>query len=531
VFRGTEPERFEVEILGSVSGMGGTGTTILARLSGAGLEHSGVQQGMSGSPVYIDGELIGAVMSTWGFAKDPIAGIRPISEMRRLADDQRPADQQPGATPLAWSAEGLSREALHALKSRLGVEIQAAGTGSSEAKGTGSLEPGDAMAILLVDGDARLFATGTVTERVNDRVLGLGHPFLSAGAVSLPLARAEVVTVLASQQISFKIAAAGQVVGALELDRRAGVAGRIGARADVLPVEVRISGNGPEPDEAFTFSVARLRGITPQLVGWATQSALSDRRAPGPSASARIDVEVRLADTDPLRSRSVATGRQLTASAATESGLLVGLLEGLVGEIPRAESVSVEVRIDEHEPVATLGRLKVTNPRLEPGVPLEARVEVLHQDGSSEWLAFEVPVPPRLGPGAYRLRVTDGVTNFVDELTRTSGRFRRMDLSALRQGLTIRGSADRIVAVLYGPPESVLIGDTEFRALPPSMHALLAAPGAGPAATEVLAEVLGRTDFDAGTVATGEVFVDLRTRLPFDNGVNYAVPEPIEAQE
>ena len=122
VFRGTEPERFEVEILGSVKGMGSTGTTILARLSGAGLEHSGVQQGMSGSPVYIDGELIGAVMSSWAFSKDPIAGIRPIGEMRALADDQRPPDARTSMGPLTWNAEGFSIEALAAIGAGLAVE-------------------------------------------------------------------------------------------------------------------------------------------------------------------------------------------------------------------------------------------------------------------------------------------------------------------------------------------------------------------------------------------------------------------------
>lgn len=519
VFQGTEPERFEVEILGSIEGMGSTGTTILARLSGAGLEHSGVQQGMSGSPVYVDGELIGAVMSTWGFAKDPIAGIRPIDEMRLLADDQRPADEQPGAHPLAWSASGLSADALGALGGHLGVEIQAAGTGAVAPDGGSSLEPGDAMAVLLVDGDAKLFATGTVTERIGDRVLGFGHPFLSAGDVSLPLARAEVVTVLASNQISFKIAAAGDVVGALELDRRAGVAGRLGARADTLPVRIRISGHGTE--EGFSYEVARLRGLTPQLVGWATQSALRDRQAPGVFASARVEVEVTLADTEPLRSRSVAAGRQIPAAAAAEAGLLTGLLEGVVGDVPRVEEVVIDVTLDAHEPLAALGRVKVHNPRLEPGTPIEGRFEVLHQDGHSEWVEFEVPVPSRLVPGVYRLRITDGVTNFADELQRLVGRFNRMDLPALREGLTIRGSADRIVAVLYGPSESVVIGDAEFRALPPSMLALLAGPGAGPGASVSLAEVLGRWEGSAGTIVLGEVAVDLRTRAPFSDGMDY----------
>ena len=530
VFKGTEPERFEVEILGSVEGMGSTGTMILARLSGAGLEHTGVQQGMSGSPVYIDGELIGAVMSSWAFSKDPIAGIRPIAEMRALADDQRPADTRASAGPLTWNAEGFSTAALAAMGAGFGVEIQAAGTATTTNEDPRPLEPGDAMAVMLVDGDARLFAAGTVTERIDDRVLGFGHPFLSAGVVSLPLASAEVITVLASNQISFKIAAAGPVVGALELDRRAGVAGRLGARADVLPVHVRLSGDGPEPAQEFSFEVARLRGMTPQLAGWATQSALQDRRAAGPFSSARIEVVVSLEGQDPLHSRSLAAGRSLAGAAAAESGLLMGLLEGLVGEVPKVGSIEVTVEIREREPVSVFGRVKVYEPLLEAGEPLRGRVEVLGRDESSRWIEFEVPVPARLQPGAYRLRITDGVTNFGDEIARTGGRFNRMDLPRLREGLELRGSADRIVAVLYGPSESVVIGGAEFRALPASMHALLAGPGAGVSATDAAAEVLGRWEGGSGGIVTGEVFVDLRTRAPFNNGIEMPEPEPVQQQ-
>jgi hypothetical protein len=523
VFRGTDPERFEVEILGSVEGMGGTGTTILARLSGAGLEHSGVQQGMSGSPVYVDGELIGAVMSTWGFAKDPIAGIRPIDEMRALAEDQRPPDAGSNATPLSWSAQGLSAEALTRLGKDLGVEIQAAGTATTRTVDSTPLQAGDAMAVLLVDGDARLFATGTVTERVGDRVIGFGHPFLSAGVVSLPLASAEVITVLASSQMSFKISAAGPVVGALELDRRAGVAGRVGAEANVLPVVVHVHGDGPEPDQEFAFRVARLPSMTPMLTGWATQSALQDRRAPGRFASARIHVRVDLEGAAPLHSHLVAGGRGLAGTAAGEAGFLLGVLEGVVGEIPHVEGLAVDVEMRDHEVPSTLGRVKVYDPRLEPGQRLRGRVEILDHENHSEWVEFDLPVPDRLQPGQYRLRVTDGATAFVDEISRTGERFQRMDLEALRAGLELRNTADRLVAVLYGPPESVVIGSSEFRALPPSVHALLASPGAGPAAEDTVAEKLASWEGQAGDIVVGEVSVDLRTRAPIPGG--YAVPQ------
>jgi hypothetical protein len=214
VFRGSTPERFEVEILGVVEGWGAAGTTILARLSGAGLEQTGVLQGMSGSPVWVDGELIGAVMSTWGFASEPIAGIRPIAEMRVLAQDIDAASpQQVGRADselpsgLAWSATGFSPRIRNDMESLLGAPLAAFAARSAageDSAGSVGLEAGDAVAVLLVDGDARLFATGTVTERIGDTVLAFGHPLMSSGGVSLPMARADVIAVMPSRQISFR---------------------------------------------------------------------------------------------------------------------------------------------------------------------------------------------------------------------------------------------------------------------------------------------------------------------------------------
>jgi hypothetical protein len=263
--------------------------------------------------------------------------------------------------------------------------------------------------------------------------------------------------------------------------------------------------------------------MTPMLTGWATQSALQDRRAPGRFASARIEVRLDLEGAEPLRSRLVAGGRGLPGTAAGEAGFLLGVLEGVVGEVPRVEGLAVDVELREREVPSTLGRVKVYDPLLEPGRRLRGRVEVLDHENNSTWVEFDLPVPERLHPGRYRLRVTDGATAFVDEISRTGDRFQRMDLEALRTGLELRNTADRIVAVLYGPPESVVIGSSEFRALPPSVHALLAGPGAGPSAQDTVAEKLASWEGKAGEIVVGEVSVDLRTRAPIPGG--YPVPE------
>lgn len=234
VFSGTKIEEFGVEILGVLENSGPQQNIILARLSGGPLEKTGVMQGMSGSPVYIDGRLVGAVALSFPFSKEPIAGIRPIEEMLRSA----PAAPRTmaRANPFAYSAEfpapgsaqagserlieissplwlgGFTRSTIDQFAPQLraaGLEpVQGASAGTASQAGgpkPGKLEPGSMISVQLVTGDLSAGADGTVTEVDGDRVFAFGHRFLGGGETALPFARAEVVTLLASINSSFKI--------------------------------------------------------------------------------------------------------------------------------------------------------------------------------------------------------------------------------------------------------------------------------------------------------------------------------------
>ncbi|HYN23214.1 MAG TPA: SpoIVB peptidase S55 domain-containing protein, partial [Thermoanaerobaculia bacterium] len=250
VFSGTEPERFEVEVVGVARNLFGPGLSyILARLTGKGLETSGVASGMSGSPVFLDGRLAGAVAFSWPFSQEAIAGITPIESMRSLSGlSLPPATPIPPMPPVELAellagripVDLLQRE-LPKLRPQLGgdavASIQWATTGFGEksqgmlqqALGSASsagearpgdtqknLTPGSAVAAVLVDGDFRLAAVGTVTDRYGDQVLAFGHPFLGMGPIRVPMATAEVVTLLSNQYTSFKISNLGEEIGAFE---------------------------------------------------------------------------------------------------------------------------------------------------------------------------------------------------------------------------------------------------------------------------------------------------------------------------
>lgn len=534
VFQGDTPERFEVEILGTLRGWGGTGDMILARLSGASLEHTGVLQGMSGSPVYIDGELIGAVMNTWAFAKDPIAGIRPIGEMRELSDylesgahpGWRPGDPRvdastlgadPGIatldsvgrpTPVAppgwegaqsmpgllWTATGLPASLRPELERVLGAPVQAAAGGGSTGSEGGTLEPGDAMAALLIDGDARLASVGTVTAREGDTILGYGHPFLGAGPVGLPMARARVVALLASDQISFKLAEATQTVGSILVDRRAGVSGRLGVVADTLPVSVTWE------DRTYRFQVARMEGLLPNLVSWCAMAALVDREEPRPSSTLGVSVQLDLEGEAPIKVEAALTGGGVGTGLAREVAWPVALVRNNRARAVRIESVRIDLDLDPTPRAARLGQVRITPTQPRAGDRLRIRAEVLPQREEPRWVELELQIPRHTPPGPLRLHVLDGGGAFREELSRATPRWGYPGFDQIQDALSLRHPASTLVATLYAPPQSVVVRGTELERLPPSVREVMTRSGAKDGTNTV-----GATPLAQATVPTGWV--------------------------
>ncbi len=265
VFSGGRVEEFQVEILGVLDNFGPKESLILARLSGGPLEHTGVMEGMSGSPVYLDGKLAGAVAMAFPFAKDPIAAIRPIADMVRPASTlasspaaparrgdlalansdltrvfSRPEPAMTGdarmvdiATPLSFG--GFSRSTLDVFAPQLrslGLEPrQAVTAGSNLEPGMGNpadLQPGSMISVQLMAGDLSVGASGTVTYIDGSRIYAFGHRFLDVGPTALPFARAEVITLLPNLNTSFKLATAKEWMGTITQDRDTAVAGELG---------------------------------------------------------------------------------------------------------------------------------------------------------------------------------------------------------------------------------------------------------------------------------------------------------------
>ena len=299
VFEGTQPEAMDVEILGVLKNvLGPDQDMILARLHGSKPEYTGVVAGMSGSPVYIDGKLLGALSYRIGqFSKEPIAGITPIAEMLAVNGTPKPAintamwmpgpssqsagsssaptavadvtDIHPIETPLLLS--GFSPEAVKFFQEHVSVMglTPVAGIGGSSSDdghmdSSSPLLPGSAVSALLVRGDLEIAATCTVTYVDPHQVLACGHPITRYGDVSIPMTKADVVATLASPLNSFKIVNTTQTIGAFTEDRSSAIRGVLGEPARMIPVVIHT--HGGLRDRTLHMEVIDNPDITPGAV-------------------------------------------------------------------------------------------------------------------------------------------------------------------------------------------------------------------------------------------------------------------------
>src|SRR5438270_6589907 len=301
VFEGVKPESMDVEVLGVLHNVNGPkGDIILVRLHGAKAEYTGVVAGMSGSPVYLNGKLAGALAFRIGeFSKEPIAGVTPIADMLEInALDKSPAEEAaaskpgiantvgktaapgdstslPGSTsdyasylkpidtPLVFN--GFSEDTVKRFAGQFasaGV-VPVMGAGSvSDIKQPAPLEPGSAVSAILVSGDMDIAATCTVTYVDPQRLLACGHPLLQFGMVDIPMTKAQVLATLPSPLNAFKIVNTTEPVGAFVQDRHTGIMGLFDKQPDMIPVTLTIHGGGPTPKE-FHYEVLNNAKLSP----------------------------------------------------------------------------------------------------------------------------------------------------------------------------------------------------------------------------------------------------------------------------
>ncbi len=446
VFSGNQIDEFQVEILGVLDNAGPKQSLILARLSGGPLEHTGVMEGMSGSPVYIGGKLIGAVAMAFPFAKDPIAGIRPIEDMLRVSAANPPAQRAtlgdrdilhlfpkplPAmagdermvniATPVSFS--GFSRETIETFGPQLralGLEPrQGVAGGGNVPPGIGNpadLKPGSMISVQLMSGDLSVGADGTLTYIDGNRVYAFGHSFLGVGATALPFARSEVIALLPTLNTSFKLSSAKEWMGGITQDRDTAVSGELGKLPDLTPMSISVTRNG-QPIETYHMRIVNDPLLSPLLIQMAVSSAIEATERTVGAASVRISGEIQFQNgLAPVKISSIASADNGSAAQSAMAAAMPAAYAMQSGYDALALK-QVDLNIETFPLKRELQIDGVTASRREahPGDTIRIDVSLVGNDGReiTRQVAYQAPIGAE--PGTIYFTVADAATtNLAD---------------------------------------------------------------------------------------------------------------------
>lgn len=512
VFAGDSIETFDAVILGVMDGGRSDGQVILARATSERVIACGIAQGMSGSPVYVDGKLIGALSSGWSFSKEPIFGITPIGEMLDVLDrpDALPGEGSSGPSgvehapsaryrELSWADEpqqialaspapGAARPALLALPlaagglnpalfdevSRMfasnGFTVTPGGRASG---GRSELVPGSPVAVDLLRGDLNFSAIGTVTYRDGDRVLIFGHPFFQAGAVRLPLSTAHIYGIMASVNTSFKLGVPGTPVGAATQDRRPAVAGRIGVAPQLLPFAVSVEQDGRRQE--FHFEAVEDRMMLPQLVAAAAMNSVMEAGGGTPMQTVEWTLTAWRGGQKHKFGDIVAGESPLADAAGGASGPLRFLYANSFERFA-LDSLRLDFHVMPGRQQWTLRAATLGAPAVRPGGIVRVRAEIERWRGERSVIGLDVHVPEELPDGRYSLFVGGGAECDRLTATRVPSRFRPTSVADAWNKLAAVRSADALYVAVWARAPQVTSDGEDFPELPGSALAVLVTP-------------------------------------------------------
>ncbi|MFZ1917204.1 MAG: SpoIVB peptidase S55 [Terriglobales bacterium] len=511
VFQGVKPESMDVEVLGVLHNVNGPkGDIILVRLHGTKPEYTGVVAGMSGSPVYIEGKLAGALAFRIGeFSKEPIAGVTPIEEMLEInALDDRPApapvqvsaSDKAGKSAMAGPGNGAPsiepslaanyREYLKPIDApfvfngfsdatiaRYANEFAAAGivpvmgTGSSSGeKQPEPIEPGSAISAVLVRGDMDIAATCTVTYVDPKRLLACGHPLLQFGEVDLPMTKATVVATLPSPLNAFKIVNTTETVGAFVQDRQSGILGELGHEPKMIPVTVTLRG-GSAPKE-FHYEILNNARLSPLAMMATVFNSLHGTNEYGEDTTYRMNGVLSVKGYPDVTMHNMFapqdSGQPAAALAAGSIGERFGRIYSNPYDAPEVQGVKLDFDLVRERRSARLeaSRTDVTEAR--PGD--EITVETVIRPYRGERLVRQIPIriPTSASKGTLRILVSDGDT--LDRMHRAAPMMSRgLGLAPTIALLNKERSNDRVYVSIFDSDPEAMVADKIMPTLPLSV--------------------------------------------------------------
>jgi len=500
IFTGDQVEKFDLEVLGVLDNfLGPKQSVILVQLKGPKVEHTGVVAGMSGSPVYLDGKLAGALSLKLGvFTKEPIGGVTPIEDILNPPSQNaaaQPSSQQfglpsesaartwlpsgsalePIETPLVFS--GFQPAAIQQFANQLqGYGLVAAQGGTAKPRPDDAhLAAGDMAGMVLVQGDASINSACTVTAVQADRVYLCGHPFLSLGNVQLPMARSRVITTLSSDLASTKIVNVGGSIGTITGDHLTAVTGKLGAPPAMVPLDLTLVATeaGSPKQKTLHFELVNHPKLTPLLVAITTFSGLTQNSLYGEGTTLHLSGEVRLQGHAPVQiENTFAPGDSLSPDslpiALTMQNVFTRLFTNSF-EPAKVDRITLRVESVPGRKSFTIESAWLEKGEAAPGETLRVRVLLRPYRGAARVEETTVRVPDQAARGTtLRILVSD-----ADLLNRASRGFAFAGAGSGPDGLdqliallNRERRNDRLYVGLFVPSPTLLWGDKELPNIP-----------------------------------------------------------------
>lgn len=528
VVKGTKIEEFNADILGVMKNTSPGRDLVLARLSGCNLEKTGVIQGMSGSPIYIDGKLLGAVAYAWTYGKEPIAGITPFSQMheyveayerRDVAEDQKPrriglaapleidgknydsvtvsqdfSEPQtlsadglwltPLRTPLA--ASGMTPHSLSLLKTRLGhlglVPMQGGGVGGAIPKEDREavIVPGAALCCAMIQGDFDLSAIGTVTHVEGKRVYGWGHPFMGYGACEYPLMTGYVHTIYPRLSLSFKMGSPLKNVGIINADVSTCIAGWLDRQPDLLPVRATVRRTPGGQATTFNVKVVRQRNLLAQLIYAALTNSVDMEGDLPEDLTANLKTYIEIEGRDPIILNDTFSGASFSGGRAPQAlynqvSALITLLSYNVHSPVRITRLDCSTEILAGRRTADIEGVELESENYAPGDTVKVSVFLRPYRGLRQRVTLSLPLPKDLPEGAYTATICDDLTNARAELRDNPTLATPQNVEQLFEAVKVQTAVRRTNLVLRLPiaGSGVALGGKTLPNLPPSMVQIL----------------------------------------------------------
>ena len=522
VFQGTKIERFQVEVIGVLRNAFPKQHIVLARMSGAGLEKTGIIAGMSGSPIYLRvgdaDKLAGAVAYGWSFPKEPVCGITPFENMYGVITSTEPekkaaakpkldgpitlgkrtlSDVTLASGPPSWdklsgnaaqlfrlrtplTVSGLSEPAFAMAREEFGklgfLPVQGGGSGDAPAEAPQKLAPGSALSIVLARGDLDMSGVGTCTEVIGDTVLGFGHPMFGEGRVSVPMATAVVHFCYPSLMRSFKMASPGRVVGTLTADMQAAVMGKVGPAPRMIPMDVKLRRTDMQGEQSFKCEAFDHPRLSSRIAGMFLFNSLVTRGDFPRENTVSYRATIRLAGRPPIQAANVYSGfssmRSLFGAVNDIVSPLAVLADNKFGKV-KVEGISAEFEVTAKATTATLEAIRLERNDYAPGETLRILATLKPKDGEPVVHTLAMKLPDDLPAGTATVMVCDAAASHSLDRTEAPHRYQPQDLDQLVEMLREQVPARRLYIRMGLPDKGVAMRGVEMPSLPQSIFPII----------------------------------------------------------